>query len=134
MLRIAIILTTILATTFGSLGLPIYLHTCRMVAAETARPGCPSCTSKAKQMADEHRMKGGSKCCGTSVVHQRVDAGTMSRAEMTAPVFAGIVAIVIFDLVAPLAPSAARADVGHSPPGLAALARHTYLLNSTFLI
>lgn len=134
MLRIALILTTIVATTLGSLGLPMYLHTCRMMAMETDAPGCPMCDSRKDARPVVADDDGSGACCGESVVLQRTDDGTMTRAEMPMPLFAGIVAFFAIDLAQPSIALLAPSEFGHSPPGLAARTQHTYLLNSTFLI
>jgi hypothetical protein len=135
MLRNALIVLTIIATAVGSLGLPIYLHTCRMMSAETESAGCAMCSSR-----DDHRPvvpatgDDGGPCCGDEVIHQRVDTGTLARAEMPMPLFVGLVTILAIELDPPVAPTLARGGHGHSPPELAARSRLTYLLNSTFLI
>jgi hypothetical protein len=135
MLRLAIIVTTVLATALGSLGLPIYLHTCRMMAADAETAGCAMCDARenanAPVVPDDD---GAGSCCGTEVVHQRVDDGTMSRAEMPLPLLVGVVAYFVANLTAPETPRLDRSDADRSPPALAARSQHSYLLNSTFLI
>lgn len=138
MLRLALILTTIIATTLGSLGLPIYLHTCRMLAmqVETDGSGCSMCSAREDGRpvvpASAHDDSG--SCCDDSVVHQRTDPGTMTRADVPMPLFVAIMTFVALELEMPLSPTLPGSDRVHSPPGLAARTQHTYLLNSTFLI
>jgi hypothetical protein len=135
MLRILLIATTIFATALGSLGLPVYLHSCRMQAMETEAAGCPMCDARkdARPVVPAGHESTGA-CCNDSVVHQRTDDGTMARAEIPMPLFAGIVTLVALEMSTPIAPSLSASQYGPSPPGLAARTQHSYLLNSTFLI
>lgn len=136
MIRIAIILTTIVATTLGSLGLPVYFHTCRMMAMETQTAGCSMCDDRddARPIVPPSDDDTSGACCGESVIHQRTDDGTMTRAEIPMPLFASLVTFLTFEFAPSAAPSLNTSEYGHSPPGLAARTQHSYLLNSTFLI
>ncbi|MBC8144910.1 MAG: hypothetical protein H7X80_04940 [bacterium] len=125
----------IVATALGSLGLPLYQHSCRMIAAETKEAGCPMCSSRESNLPVQHDTSdddGG--CCSDNVVNQSVDDGTMMRVAMPAPmlvVVAGSFTLLVPDLCAPFSK---RNAFGESPPSFAARRQHTYLLNSTFLI
>jgi hypothetical protein len=135
MLRIALILTTIVVTTVGSLGLPIYLHTCRMIAAETEKAGCAMCD---EQDDSRHPVVPATdddgSCCGSSIVNQRIDPGTSYRAALPMPLVVALAAFVAVELELPADVGTVPCDIGHSPPPLAARTQHAYLLNSTFLI
>ena len=105
------------------------------MAAETTKAGCPMCSAEEDGLVNRHDDSDEhGRCCTESVVNQRVDAGTMSRAELPMPLFAGVVAHVLFALDLPIAPTADIDAGGHSPPALAARSQLTYLHNSTFLI
>lgn len=134
MLRIALILTTVIATFVGSLGLPVYLHTCRMLAMETQEAGCSMCDARDDGRPVVPSSEDSGPCCGDEVIHPRIDDGTLARIEMPMPLFAGIIVLFALDLTPIDQPSLATSDYGHSPPGLAARAQHRWLLNSTFLI
>ena len=133
MLRLVLIAITIVATVHGSLGLPLSLHTCRMMLAGSDAPGCPMCAA-----SDAAIVAGGGDdegaCCSDEVVHQRVDPGATARVDIPMPLFVGTVVLATLDLLDTASPAIVTARRSHSPPALAARAQHAYLHNATFLI
>lgn len=134
MLRSAIISMLISATLLGSIGIPLSMHTCKMIAAETQEAGCPMCSSRTDNLPVQRATHDGSNCCAETTVHQLIDDGTMLSVEIPSPMLIGIAAF--FPLFVPelSSPSRVCSAFGESPPALARRTQHAYLLNSTFLI
>src|SRR5512133_1146142 len=76
----------VIATTFGSLGLPVFLHTCRMMDRTTPVAGCSMCSTANDH--EKYHKPGDNPCCKSTVVNQRTDTGTLARVDMPSlPVF-----------------------------------------------
>lgn len=141
--RPIIVLATLVALVFGSLGLPTFLHSCRTMKLEQA-PGshCVACekteTEKPACCAEEHKNSGPSitqaVCCTSVMTVAHLDPGQLPKIEIAAPLLLGSATFsTSLHLCSPISsiPAGYQNDL---PPPILRHSQSSYLFNSTFLI
>ena len=132
-------MATIVAIIYGTLGLPVYVHSCRMMGAADSAPMCGMCESAADAGASGSEgtaMKFERiPCCKTDQIVHKTAPTVMPRGEeIPAPVLVLLVQSLLEQADPHAAETGSGLAVGDRPPPLASRSRSTYLLNSSFLI
>ncbi len=143
MIRAAIILATIVAFVAGSLDIPVYLHSCRMMERETFdMSGCSMCEPDHRDVPvrvsigteDTRHTLTSVPCCTDHEIDRHLDPSLLGRPDL--PVAPSLQAVPPSFIAGLHRAVAARVDTDWTdrPPPLAECGPATYLVNSVFLI